>query len=226
MSKLIKQINQIRNCRTIYDIGANEGKWTKIMSEQLNYNKNLNELTDFIMFDAFPDMKNKYAPKYFRFFNTPLYKEDNIELDFFVNDTSRHTTGNSFYQENTEGYENANSIKVNSKKLDTVITELQLEYPDVIKIDTQGAELDVLLGATEAIKHAKIIMCELSIYPYNRNGASFSEVNDFLIANNFLPTDIEEYHYTSNVLIQIDMIYVKRSVNQLHYPNTKNLVIR
>lgn len=216
MRKLLDNIKYIKDCKTIYDIGAHVGKWTQMMSANL-------KKTNFVMFDAYPEHKNLHAPARFPYFNVALYKEDDAELKFFVNKKSHHTTGNSFYKENTTNYNEDDFINVKTKKLDTIISEQNLDLPDVIKLDTQGAELDILLGATEALKYAKIVQCEMSIYPYNKDGVKFSAVNDYLIDQGFLPIGFEDINYSANVLLQVDMVYMKRSLNELYFPFSKNL---
>jgi FkbM family methyltransferase len=44
-------------------------------------------------------------------------------------------------------------LKVSCSRADTLLAEGQLEAPDVIKIDVEGAEADVLRGACGALEH-------------------------------------------------------------------------
>lgn len=204
------------NHKTIYDIGAHQGTWTRDMSS-------IFPNAEFVMFEAFPEHSNIHAPQKFKYIQVPLYKEDNQELSFYVNTQTHHTTGNSFYKENTQVYDNGSHITLKTKKLDTVIIEQNLPQPDALKIDTQGAELDILLGATNALKNVNVVMCELSVYPYNAGGAKFSGVNDFLIENGFVPVGIEEFHWNANVLLQVDMVYLRREINEKHFPQSRFL---
>lgn len=204
------------NHKTIYDIGAHHGTWTRDMSS-------IFPNAEFVMFEAFPEHSNIHAPQKFKYIQVPLYKEDNQELSFYVNTQTHHTTGNSFYKENTQVYDNGSHITLKTKKLDTVIIEQNLPQPDALKIDTQGAELDILLGATNALKNVNVVMCELSVYPYNAGGAKFSGVNDFLIENGFVPVGIEEFHWNANVLLQVDMVYLRREINEKHFPQSRFL---
>lgn len=213
---LSKIIDLVGGCYTIYDIGAHEGSWTRDMSSMF---PNI----EFVMFEAFPEHSNIHAPQKFQYINVPLHKEDDMELSFYINTQTHHTTGNSFYKENTAIYNNGSHITLKTKKLDTVISEQNLPQPDVLKIDTQGAELDILLGTTNALRNVKVVMCELSIYPYNAGGAKFSDVNDFLIENGFVPVGIEEFHWNANVLLQVDMVYLRREINEKHFPHCRFL---
>ena len=46
--------------------------------------------------------------------------------------------------------------------LDTLVKLFNLPYPDYIKIDVDGAELNVLKGAKETLKHIKSLMIEIN----------------------------------------------------------------
>jgi hypothetical protein len=46
-------------------------------------------------------------------------------------------------------------FEVDCKKLDTVVNEMNLKKIDYIKIDTEGSERNILLGAEETLKEYK-----------------------------------------------------------------------
>jgi len=58
--------------------------------------------------------------------------------------------------------------KLRTITLDAVASLKRFPPPDLIKMDVQGAELDVLKGAQETIKTAKHIILELQIVEYNK----------------------------------------------------------
>jgi FkbM family methyltransferase len=49
----------------------------------------------------------------------------------------------------------ADEIEISIKKIDSLVEQRQLPGPDVVKIDVEGAELDVLLGASNTLKKHK-----------------------------------------------------------------------
>lgn len=92
-------------------------------------------------------------------------------LDFFVH-KSQHVSGDGFFDTERAGHINE-KIKVETKTLDQWWDEQNKPFVNLIKIDTEGAELWVLEGAKELIKTCKpIIITEINRpnyinYPYN-----------------------------------------------------------
>ena len=65
-----------------------------------------------------------------------------------------------------------------SATLDWALAHARL--PDVLKIDVEGAELEVLLGSTELFSKARpVVLCEVG-------GAVAQQVSDFFHARNYL----------------------------------------
>jgi hypothetical protein len=92
------------------------------------------------------------------------------------------------------------------EKLDDI---LEIDELDLIKIDVQGAELDVLRGAKNTMNKTKFIILEVSMIEYNKNSPLFADVIDFMNKNNFLVNDILDIHYSNNVCIQCDILFKK-----------------
>ena len=74
------------------------------------------------------------------------------------------------------------------------LDSLEQQY-DWIKIDVQGAELDVLMGGIETMKQAIIIELELSVMRYNQNSPIASEVIHWMWESGFEMLDITEHIY-------------------------------
>lgn len=76
-------------------------------------------------------------------------------------------------------------IKVKTIKLSTFISKNKLKKVDLLKIDTEGHEMQVLKGLSSEIKKIKIILIEFhksSIYKgYNAN-----KIHNHLVKNNFI----------------------------------------
>jgi FkbM family methyltransferase len=99
-------------------------------------------------------------------------------------------------------------IKLKTSKLDTVIKKkkINIEKYDFWVLDLQGAELLALKGARESIKFCNYIFTEISKEDIYKNGANWSELNQFLIKNQFLPAwEPKEIH--------TDVLFIKKRDN-------------
>lgn len=74
--------------------------------------------------------------------------------------------------------------------LDRTIQSLGMPYPDLIKLDLQGAELDCLAGATECLQHAESLILELSFFRIQRGMPLMLDVLNFLSQRGFRWYDI------------------------------------
>ena len=68
-------------------------------------------------------------------------------------------------------------------KLETVVKNKKIPLPDLIKIDVQGAELDILKGSMNVINNAKFLIVELQHVEYNKGAPLCNKTCDFLIEN-------------------------------------------
>jgi GR25 family glycosyltransferase involved in LPS biosynthesis len=68
-------------------------------------------------------------------------------------------------------------------KLETVVKNRHFPLPDLIKIDVQGAELDILKSSMSIINCAKFLIVELQHTEYNRGAPLCNQTRDFLIEN-------------------------------------------
>jgi FkbM family methyltransferase len=63
---------------------------------------------------------------------------------------------------------------------------------DIIKVDTQGSELDILLGAKQHLNNVLFIEIETEFNYFYENQPTFSEVHSFMLKNGFRLFDIQK----------------------------------
>jgi hypothetical protein len=68
--------------------------------------------------------------------------------------------------------------------LDAVAAEEGLK-PDCVKIDVQGAELDVLQGGAATIRHAKLVELEVEFNPQYRGQPLFADIDTYMREQGF-----------------------------------------
>jgi len=99
--------------------------------------------------------------------NSSYLKKKKNFLNFFSNENYQKT------------------IDVNVNTLSNYLSEKNIGHIDLIKIDTEGSELNVLLGLNSLIKNVKFIFFEHHYDDMVKKNYTFSEINNFLIVNNF-----------------------------------------
>ena len=97
--------------------------------------------------------------------------------------------------------------------IDAVVDEHALESPFLLKIDVQGAELDVLRGATTTLGRATAVIVETSTLPFFSGGSEFARLVEFLAARGFALYDVVDLAYRplDGALAQVDAIFVEET---------------
>ena len=116
-------------------------------------------------------------------------------------------TGSSVYEERTD-----TPRVVNYYDMKTLDSLLDLDsYDDIfLKLDVQGAEIDVLAGAKRCLSKTSFILLEASLLNYNSGAPLFAEVIDYLQKLNFVLFDIcEMKRKKDQTLIQVDLLFTK-----------------
>ena len=115
--------------------------------------------------------------------------------------------GNGLYRESSS-YPFTQTTKTTAT-LDTVCSGRSF---GLIKIDVQGAELDVLRGGGELLSRATIVQLETQIQSYNISAPLAIEVINYMAGLGFRLYDIGEYHYNSRgMLIQADFLFARNN---------------
>ena len=166
------------NPPVIYDIGACVLHWT-------NEARQVWPNAKYYLFEAMDSVEFLYKEKGYPYNIGVLSYQDGLELDFYQN--NEHPGGNSYYKENEEvnpetvHYFNDNHRRrLISRALDSVVAEKGFEPPTLIKMDVQGAELDIIKGATETLKTVTDVILELQVVEYNRGAPLRDQVVDYM----------------------------------------------
>jgi FkbM family methyltransferase len=188
----------------IYDIGAYRGGWTRLAAEVF-------ARAQFVLFEANRDHAGELAATGRRHLIAALGAADGGTRAFHV-PREGDVTGASLYVENTAHYGQANLQvrEVETVRLDTLIARETLPAPDLIKIDVQGAELEVLAGAGEALGAAGALIVEVSFVDYNKGGPLAAQVIAEVDRLGFRCADLCEVHRSPrNFVLQLDLLFVR-----------------
>tara|TARA_Y100000816_G_C25985365_1_gene514641 strand:- start:32 stop:778 length:747 start_codon:yes stop_codon:yes gene_type:complete len=211
--KLVKLQKNGLNINTIYDIGAYRGEWSLDLSKKSLKGK------EFILFEANENNEKYLKNKNFNYFIEVL-SDKKKQIKFY----SKEHVGDSYYIEQTNFYDDVKERLVDANTLDFIVENEKLKLPDFIKIDTQGSEIDILKGSPKALLNCKLIYLECPIIEYNLGSPNFYEYIKYLNSIDYLPYEICELHYIDEVLVQVDLLFIRKKYLKLI--NNKDKILK
>ena len=86
-----------------------------------------------------------------------------------------------------------------------------VEAPALLKIDAQGYELQILMGATNVLSAFEAVLLEVAIIEINEGAPLLHDVVAFMKSRGFVTYDILEIHRRplDNALNQVDIIFIR-----------------
>ena len=198
------------NCNNLVDVGCHKGEF---LNSFLN-NKRINKFYCFEpQKEVFKFLKLRFkSNKKIKLYNYALGESKKIKKIYLSNLTSLSTMSKFNNQSDWLKIKNlivgdkdrsSLSLNVPQKTIDLVFKKISLKK-SFLKIDVEGYELNVLLGAKNKIKEIPFILIEKHTFGQYHN--SFNSVNDFLVKNNF--EIIKSFYYPT--LHYKDLLYKKK----------------
>lgn len=133
--------------------------------------------------------------------------------------------GSSLYLEDEESDVNGVPRNVRAVTLDEACSERGLKGLALIKLDVQGAELDVLHGASEVLKNTEYVVLEATLFKFFKGAPRFSDIILFMKERGFVVYDILDYLYRplDGAMSQVDLVFVKEDgiFRKYHFYATK-----
>lgn len=171
--------------KVVYDIGACVMHWT-------NEAKRVWPEAEYVLFEAMDAVDFLYRENGVKNYHLGvLFSSDDHTVDFYEN--TEHPGGNSCYKENVAYSPIADQLFPEDKKqmkitksLDTIVRTKGFPLPDLIKMDVQGAELDILKGAQNTLKQCNHVILELQHVDYNFGAAKADEVSEYMLSIGFV----------------------------------------
>lgn len=204
--------------KLILDIGANIGQFQMVChkvfpeSKVISFEANLN--CEEHLRTVSESLGNLYM--------MILLAKDDGNYTYYTRRDDALGTGNSIYRELTDFYTDENTIATTRRgiTLDEVMTYDGDPIPDIdlIKIDTQGSELDIISGGINTCKNAKGILLEVSVTPYNDGAPLKDDVVEFMSKLGFTPVEVidEIFPFGSH---QQDILFIATDLLQSQEPN-------
>lgn len=120
--------------------------------------------------------------------------------------------GSSLFKESDGSFADGIPRVINMIKLKNEINHLNPENNNILKVDVQGAELDVLQSAEELLSLFDVIILEVSFFNFLIGSPDFSDVIKYMADRNYVIYDMFDFHLRpiDNALAQVDILFVKR----------------
>jgi len=137
-------------------------------------------------------------------------------VKFLMSKVDEYCTGNSLYREATNFYSDQNLIEIDiqTNTLDNFFLDKKVKRFDLIKIDTQGSELDILKGGVNIAKQALGLILEVAVADYNIGAPKCDEVFNFVNTLGF--TKISKvgvnYNPETHELVHEDYLFINNSI--------------
>ncbi len=191
---LIEKVEKINPI--IFDVGGNTGqsvsKFKKIFNNPIIHSFEPNKTVFEIMINNFQNDKKVFC-------NNCALGDKNEEKDFNITNMSGKS---SFYKINPdtsrikiERYKPSilKTEKVKIIKLDDYIEEKKIDHIDFMKIDAQLYEDKILKGSLNTLQNnkIKILQVEILFNDYYEKYFTFSDIEKYLISNNFRMVGID-----------------------------------
>jgi FkbM family methyltransferase len=212
MDDLVKNLPQILEYftpKTYLDIGANKGQMIPYIKQQLPSIEKI-EVIEACRFCEWE--LNQLKTQMNVLYRLEVLSDSVKEVELYLDHNN-----SSYYKEDSPEFLVAPTEVRITNTLDEIYGSASF---DLIKIDTQGSELDVLKGGRDLICRTKGIIVEENAFPYNVGSATSKDIREFLESNNFV--FVKNLRWSGNVVLnskyeqvyrdEADALYIHQSV--------------
>lgn len=190
-----------------YDVGASNGRWSELVGMDFPEAR-------FEMFEPLSDHAAIYREPMRKLLDSnPRFRLHKCAVGAETKAVTVHAFSDSVssttlpLKRPREGVE---PVQVEMIRLDEALSRFGLQVPDVIKIDTQGGELNVLRGARGMLPHVGVIILEAWLTRgYGPQTPLLLEVADWLRECNFFLFDLgDTYRNGRGTLVTQDCVFL------------------
>lgn len=186
----------------VLDIGAYEGLWTLDLLEVFPAARVLMVEAQKNKEQFLQSIKEKYPHTDYAI--SLLSSEDGATKFFAENETASHVVSRV---EPAVQYQ-----QLQTQSLDSLLKAKQFPFPDLLKLDVQGHEMEVLKGAEKSLKHATVCLLEISLINLGDDVPLLAEMIAFMNDKGFQAYDISQFirRPFDKALYQVDMFFIKK----------------
>ncbi len=217
-------LGQAKKCgfspATVFDVGAAFGEWTEKCSK-------IFPQAHYFLFEPLKEYQLRLQNlvqhlKQAKYFPIALGAGRRQAL---IN-VHQDWVGSSFFQEREGASVDGQKRAVPVQSLDEIVAQTRARPPYLMKLDVQGAELDVLEGAGKTLEQTEYMILEVCLFETMLAAPLFFEVLEFMQKRDFVLYDVLSLGYRplDLALHQLDIALVKKksSLRQDHRFCTRN----
>jgi len=205
----IEQLLKYYGISTVLDVGANVGQYAKYLRIGGYRNKII----------SFEPLKEAFDKLEKLFENDRNWVGYNIAIGDFDGDSEINVSDNSVSSSLLDIKDShlkvvPNSVyikkqKIEVHKLDSLFSTYNIsDHKTFMKIDTQGFEKNVLVGAKNTLQHIDTLQIEMSVQPLYEGEELYFQLSDFLYREGYrLIKIIRGYTKADGELLQFDGVF-------------------
>lgn len=199
----------------IFDVGANRGSTVNKFIAKLNYSLICAFEPNEKLFD---ELKSQFSHiSDITLFNVGISNQTG-NLEFNVNkgvDTSSFLSSSITGLSSDSQVETIQHLMIPVTTLDEVVTEQQIDFINLLKLDIQGSELNAFKGAQRLLseKRIDVIYTEAYFIPQYVDQPLFPEIVAFLSGYGYQLQDIYNPIYGNGKLAWCDAVFVREGLH-------------
>lgn len=193
--------------RTVYDIGANRGMWSRnCMSVFPN--------AVYYLFEPQEKLLPKIHKKLEGYNNYKVFSvgvgDQNKTKDFTIH--VREDSCSYLYTPEEAMDRGFDQITIPMIRLDDFVKKNELEMPSIIKIDAEGLDFEVLKGAGELLLHAEVVLVEVAIMNQRLPNTAL-KILETMESNGYRLFDITDLNrpFPNGVLWLCEFAFIKKN---------------
>jgi len=191
------------------DVGAHQGSWAKRF-------KMVYPDAELYLVDGKEKHKEKLS-EYGQFIHGYV-GQSKEKRTFYTSAKEMDESGNSLYQENSNTP--FRKKEVYTTPLKDLVPDQKYDY---IKMDIQGAELEVIEGSLSLFYQTKFVQLEVPVFQNNKGAPNFEQVVNYMANSAFKVFEIENIYY-NNRLMGIDIVFNNQTLNEVLPTEGKKLI--
>jgi len=197
--------------KTIIDVGANVGQFAIASSK-------LFESVEIISIEANQDAVEKLKRNVKKISNVDVISSAVGDYDgsaeFFINSDSQVSSLLELGKVRSALFPKSTVVRsqvIQISRLDSLLSSSKLSEPLLLKLDVQGAEEKVLLGADLTLKRVKWVLVEFSFFDLYKGEPSFDVIYKMMIGHGFQLEGIMNTHLSpdGSAIIEMDVLFLK-----------------